>query len=347
MSTRTTPPRPPLPPGSLGLAWRPAREADLPAWHELVRAIEDADAPAERYTVEDLREELLDGSWKDPEHRSLLGWDADGRVRAFGLVEVRPGDTRVVRAWLWGGVHPDWRRRGVGTALLAWQQAVGRAAVAAAGKDAPGRLRLSADGHLADRAALAAAAGMVPVRHFVVLRRWLRGPRATALPEAAVGEGLRLVPFAPELDEAVRRAHNEAFVDHWGSEPRTPEDWARSATGHRDFRADWSAVVLDDTRRGPDGAPEVAGYALAAAHEQDWTDGVREGWTSLVGTRRPWRRRGVAAALLTAGLRALARDGLDAAGLDVDSENPSGALGLYTRLGYEPRSTSVLHAQDV
>ncbi|MBC3761768.1 GNAT family N-acetyltransferase [Quadrisphaera sp. RL12-1S] len=324
-----------------GVTWRPLREDDLPRWHELTRAVEAADQPAERYTEDDLRDELLAGSWKDPAHRSLAAQDDDGRLLAFGLVDVRPGDVSTVRASLWGGVHPEHRGRGLGRQLLAWQCAVGRQLIAAAPGSAPGELVLHSDERLADRTALARAAGFEVRRYHLVMRRLLTGPDAAPLPEVQLPEGLRLVRWSPELDERVRLAHNEAFADHRGSEPRSSEDWSRWVSGHRDARTDWSFVALADAVDGADG-PEVAGYTIAFAFEQDWVDGLKEGWTGLLGTRRAHRRRGVGAALLAASLRAFAEAGMDAAGLDVDRENPSGALGLYERLGYAPHQVEVV-----
>ncbi|TNM68889.1 GNAT family N-acetyltransferase [Streptomyces sp. NP160] len=331
-----------------GVTWRPLREDDLPRWHALVQAVEAADRPAERYTEEDLRDELLAGSWKDPAHRSLAAEDDGGRLLAFGLVDVRPGDVSTVRASLWGGVHPEHRGRGLGRQLLAWQCAVGRQLIAAAPGSAPGELVLHSDAELADRTALARAAGFEVRRYHLVMRRRLTGDGAPPLPEVELPEGLRLVPWSPELDEQVRLAHNEAFADHRGSEPRTSEDWNRWVSGHRDARTDWSFVALVDRPEAAGGAgggggePEVAGYTVAFAFEQDWVDGVKEGWTGLLGTRRAHRRRGVGAALLAASLRAFAEAGMDAAGLDVDRENPSGALGLYERLGYAPHHVEVV-----
>src|SRR5690625_4701483 len=105
-----------LPEPVAGLRWRPITAADIPVWHRLVRAIEDADDPAERYTPEDLHEELTDGSWKDPARDSILGLDDDDVARAFGHVQVLPGDVRTVRAFCWGGGDPSWRGRGLGRA---------------------------------------------------------------------------------------------------------------------------------------------------------------------------------------------------------------------------------------
>ncbi|WP_146211251.1 GNAT family N-acetyltransferase [Quadrisphaera granulorum] len=324
-------------PQSPGVTWRPLRERDLTRWHTLTQAIEAVDAPAERYTEDDLRDELLAGSWKDPAHRSIAAEDADGALVAFGLVDVRPGDVSTVRASLWGGVHPDHRGRGLGRELLTWQCRVGRQLIAAAHGSAPGELVLHSDERLADRSALARAAGFSVRRYHLVMRRLLSGAGASPVPQVDLPDGYRMVPWSPDLDEQVRLAHNEAFADHRGSEPRSREDWQRWVSGHRDARTDWSFVVLTD---GPD--PEVAAYTVAFAFEQDWVDGVKEGWTGLLGTRRAHRRRGVGAALLAASLRAFQAAGMDAAGLDVDRENPSGALGLYERLGYAPQQVEVV-----
>jgi ribosomal protein S18 acetylase RimI-like enzyme len=88
-------------------------------------------------------------------------------------------------------------------------------------------------------------------------------------------------------------------------------------------------VVLDSV------TAEVAGYQLAS-HDPDIAvqRGFREGYTELLGVRRKYRGRGIARALLADAMRRFTAAGMDVASLDVDSENPSGALGLYTRLGY-------------
>jgi mycothiol synthase len=69
--------------------------------------------------------------------------------------------------------------------------------------------------------------------------------------------------------------------------------------------------------------------------------GVRRGWLEHISTRRPWRRRGVAAALIADSLRELRARGLDEAALGVDSENLSGALRLYESLGFRRFKTGI------
>jgi len=62
--------------------------------------------------------------------------------------------------------------------------------------------------------------------------------------------------------------------------------------------------------------------------------GVRRGWLDHVSVRRPWRRRGLASALIVASLHALRDAGMTEAALGVDAENPTGALQLYEGLGF-------------
>ena len=62
--------------------------------------------------------------------------------------------------------------------------------------------------------------------------------------------------------------------------------------------------------------------------------GLRRGWLDSVFTRRAWRRRGLARALIVRSFHLLRERGMDTAALGVDADNPSGALGLYESFGF-------------
>ncbi len=302
------------------LDWRPPTLDDVPSWVELLAAIERVDHTGEVLGAEDLLD-LIGLSYFDAARDARLLWAGEEPV-AFGTVLCLPG-SRPRRVVLDGAVRPDWRGRGVGTALIGWQAARGAEVGAAAGTDGDGWLELSCGDSDTRRAQLFAAEGFAPIRYYFEMRRPLDG----AVPEPVVPEGLTLVPYAPGRDEAVRVAHNEAFRDHWGSSEIDAETWGAWVTGHHDFRADCSMLVLD--------GDEVAGYALNSLHPADWPAlGFREGWTHQLGVRRPWRGRGVARALLDATARRFAAEGLEFATLDVDADNPTGALALYQGVGY-------------
>ena len=61
---------------------------------------------------------------------------------------------------------------------------------------------------------------------------------------------------------------------------------------------------------------------------------MKRGWVSSVGVRGPWRRRGIARALVAESLRVLRDAGMTTAGLGVDAENANGALGVYEATGF-------------
>jgi mycothiol synthase len=84
---------------------------------------------------------------------------------------------------------------------------------------------------------------------------------------------------------------------------------------------------------------QVAGGVLNGIHRGH--DGLtEEGWLDSVFTRRPWRRRGLARALIVRSLGVLRERGVRTAALGVDSENPNHALSLYESCGFEMVSSA-------
>ena len=342
-----------------GLTWRPLVVEDAPELFRLIAAVEEHDQHPYRTALEET-EEIFEGDWRDLPRDTLVGLDADGEPRAYASVETRPGDTTVVRAFVQGAVHPLWRGRGVGRQVIAWSTARARQLLAASGKELPARIAGYAqdDDELERR--LFEAAGFTANRFYSNLRRDLSLP----VPEVALGEGLRLVPWSPELDEATRLAHNDAFRDHWGSEPATPESWVH---GRSMFAPEWSVLVVDDSPAAVDDSPAegglpddgalagsagegpvVAGYLLSGRYEHDWpVQGYSSGYTETLGVRRAYRGRKIAVALLSAGMAAYKEGGVDFAELDVDTENPSGAHGLYASLGYEKTDGSRMYSIEL
>ena len=344
-----------------GLTWRPATIDDAPRVTALNNAMAEADGAPYRETEDETREEL-GASWRDLEHDSLLGFDDEGELRAAALVTSFPGDTTTVRAFAFGGVHPARRGEGIGREVFAWQLARSRQLLAASGKELPGRIAAYAeDDDPQPRHRMYTHAGLQPRRYFSDLKRPLGGDAPT-IPEVALDGSLRLVPFSPEVDDAARLAHNDAFRDHWGSQPQTMEQWQN---GRSEFAPEWSFVVVDDapdvealladeatdasTRAALEaGAPLVVAYALNSRFEADFeVRGYSFGYTDVLGTRRAYRGRKAALAALAASMRAFAEAGMEAAVLDVDTENPSGAHGLYASLGYAKEHGSRMYSIEL
>ncbi|WP_020014496.1 GNAT family N-acetyltransferase [Promicromonospora sukumoe] len=343
-----------------GLTWRPWTRADVPALAVLMRAVQEADG-RDWFTSADEIAESFDAPVFDADADTLVGLDADGAPLAYAWVERFPTDgVDLLRATLVGGVHPDRRGQGIGTQLLAW--ATGRARQALAASDGDPRLaglpaRIAVDLMDTDppeRRDLLRAGGFEPVRYYANLLRDLAAP----VPAVGLEPPLRLVPWTDALEDATRLARNDAFRDHWGSQPRTPESWR----AHRSsFAPDWSFVVVDESVRYPGseheqpgdltvppGTPYVVGLHRAGRYEDDWaTQGYTAGYTELLGVRRAYRGRRIAVALLTHAMRVYADDGMQHAELDVDTDNPTGAPALYARLGYTKSDGSTLYAIEL
>lgn len=342
IAERAAPPADLTVPQVEGLTWRALTLDDAPALLRLVAAGEEHDQHPFRTSLEEI-EEIFEGEWRDLPRDTLVGLDADGEPRAYASVDTRPGDTSVVRAFVQGAVHPQWRGRGVGRQVLAWSTGRARQLLANSGKELPGRIAGYVQDDDESECRLFEAAGFAANRYYSTLRRDLALP----VPDVTLGEGLRVVPWSPELDEATRLAHNDAFRDHWGSEPMTPESWVH---GRSMFAPEWSVLVLDDAapvgRTG--GGPVVAGYLLSGRYEQDWpVAGYSSGYTETLGVRRDYRGRKIAVALLSAAMSAYQESGVQYAELDVDTENPSGAHGLYASLGYEKKDGSRMYSIEL
>lgn len=333
------------------LEHRPITPADTGAWSILTNALAAADGTGERYAPEDLAEELGEPGFT-PALDSMGVWDGD-RMAGYGQLRVKAVLLEgQAMASIHGGVHPAYRGRGVGRAIMDRLEARASGLSAERHPGAPVRLNVWAHAPESGTARLAAARGYVPVRYFQDMRldlyRWQD-------PDPG-GPSPRAVPFEPRHAEAVRLAHNEAFADHWGSTPRTPEVWA-DMLASRSARPALSRVALAEPPTqasldpaGPGAtAPDfpaansptgtVDSYVLCA----EWAPGTLH--VHLVGTRRWARGRGLAATLLTDVIRAAREAGYQRVELGVDSESPTGAVGLYERVGFAKVRTNVVYSR--
>jgi mycothiol synthase len=241
--------------------------------------------------------------------------------------EQEGGVVHRIETW----VRPDRQRQGIGTRLLAWGEQHARDAVAAGiggPRDLPRYFGGVADQANAASVALAERAGYVPIRFHYEMRRDLAEP----IPEPPpIPDGLELRPVTPDQHRAIWLADAEAFRDHWDTSPPFEEDFVQFFQ-HPDVDTALWLVAWDGN--------EVAGMVLNAIYpEENDHMGLDIGWIDGVATRRPWRGRGVASALIPRALRLLRERGMAIAALGVDTQNPTGALGLYERFGFRPNRT--------
>ena len=262
----------------------------------------------------------------DPRSDIILG-EIDARLVAYGEAyrQVRDG---IGVYWTFGAVLPEFRRRGIGGAILATNEERLRQ-VAEQYEDPAGRaFGCWVNEREGGASELLTGAGYAPARYgFSMIRRSLDG-----LPPARLPDGLAQRPVAPDDHRAIFDAGNEAFRDHWGHREATDEDFAATFE-HPDLDTSLWRVAWDGT--------EVAGGVMNWIYpSENEAMGVRRGWLELIFVRRPWRKRGLATALIVSALEELRERGMSEAMLGVDADNLTGALRLYEALGFEVKDRS-------
>jgi ribosomal protein S18 acetylase RimI-like enzyme len=167
----------------------------------------------------------------------------------------------------------------------------------------------------------------------------MRRPEGTPVQEPNIPDGLALETYTEAMCEPLRIAHNEVFIDHWHGTPMDAEEWEFWLTQDK-MRPDLS-FVLRDTANGA-----VAGFLISSFSEAQFQEtGVRDIHFNLIGTARNHRKRGVASALIAHAVRESHKLGFVTASLGVDAENPTGALGVYERNGFESTQKFVAYSK--
>jgi len=311
-----------------GLRFRHYRgEADLPAMVDVYGAAHEADGIEEVLTLEQAKLNYSTLVNCDPARDIVLA-EVDGEVVAYARVFWQDLVEGGRSYECFGFVHPAWRRRGIGGAMLRHNEARLREIAAGHADVAP--KWLSSEGIDADAGnqALLLGAGYQPARWFYeMVAPTLEGITAPPMPE-----GLELRPVARDQYRRIWVAAAEAFRDHWGEQEWEEADWTR-------FDADPANADPRLWRIGWDG-DEIAGVIVTTVPaEENERYGRARVYVASVSVRRPWRRRGLARALLASSLVGAREAGYTSASLGVDTDSPTGATDLYRSLGFAPERT--------
>jgi mycothiol synthase len=307
-----------------GVTVRPfAGEADLAAFVTIFRAANQADGVEERTSLEALRNWAGHPSDSFNAERDLVVAAVDGEPVAYGWtmwVDASSGSRDYISA---GHVHPDWRRQGVGTAILQRNEAHLRDIAREHAIDRPRLHAAYAPERRPGAVALLQRNGYSPVRYFFdMVRPTLEDILVKDLP---AGIEIRPVAGRKQLRQLFD-ADVEAFKDHWGgfdASDASFEGWVTDP----DYDPALFLVAWD--------GDEIAGAVTnVIVHHENEELGRKRGLLDSVFVRRPWRGRGLAAALVSHSLQLLREQGMESAWLGVDADNPNGALRLYENAGF-------------
>jgi mycothiol synthase len=223
---------------------------------------------------------------------------------------------------------PPARDTGCQRAMLRWGEE--RLRAIAAGLPAGGEpaFYVWADDTQQELHAVLAAEAYQAIRYGNLLTRPAITSATHPLPVAPLPAGIELRSPTPADYRRIWEAETEAFLDHWGARQPTENDYAIWL--HTDTFQPRYWTVAWDLATG-----EVAGSILGYIDaEENRAEGYLRGWNENISVRRPWRRRGLARAMLVHNIGLMAAAGMTEVALCVDVDNPNGAFALYTSLGF-------------
>lgn len=317
-----------------GLSFRPyGGDTDLPSMVEVYNTARLADAFDLVITAEGLKVELEHLPNADP-FRDVQVAEIDRRIVAVSTRHwaVRDGIPTYDHD---GSVLPDFRGRGIGRAMLRKNEAALRAYAEAHPDGRRGVFSAWTPDSAQPTVRLLLEEGYKAVRYFFEMTR----PTLDDVPPPELPPALVFRPAEAGDLRRIVRAEDEAFRDHWGHRELGDSD-IDGILANPDLDPSLLVVAWD--------GDDIAGVVTNTIYPaENAALGIRRGWLERVSVRRPWRRRGVASAMIVESLRRLRDRDMTSASLGVDADNPSGALGLYERFGFETNQRAATYRKPI
>jgi mycothiol synthase len=295
-----------------GLTARPLRTDDARAVYEVMAAQEQADLGK----VE-IEEADIVGDWQKPSFdvgASTVGVFDGETLVAYAEVAVNGrGDA---------AVHPDYRGRGIGTALAAWMPVrTGALGGTVIGSPVP-------QGSPGDRL-------LEKLGWRIRWTSWVLAlPEGRVIQERPLPEGYAIREAKPSEYPAVHDVVEDAFLE-WSVRDRESHEDFLATTVNRPGFEPWHLRVVTD----------AAGVIVGCALVQMFTGPPSEAFISRLAVRRDQRHQGLAQALLVDSFARGREHGASRSALSTDSR--TGALALYEKVGMEVGDVWVNRAVDV
>ena len=301
----------------------------------------DGVAPLSEQVLLDARDGLPAGTAASPSTSTspphFLAYDGT-HLAGYAHLEREPAAT-TSKAQKMGGaasaeivVDPEYRRRGIGTALVRALEDVLQERT----------LQIWSHGHIGVARAFAASEDTTSVRTLWTMRRSL-GPNARVLPPAHLPEGFTTRHFVVGQDEdAWLHVNARAFAHHPEQGRMTRVDLDRRMA--QSWFDTMGLILIEDTR-GP--AP-----VLAASHwtkvvpPQDPQASPTEGEVYVVAVDPAYQGMGLGLTVTALGLRHLVERGLSEAFLYVEGDNTR-AVSIYSELGFTRTGADVMYSRLV
>lgn len=323
-------------PAIAGLTFRGfAGESDYPKMLAVIEGSKHVDQVERTDSLEDVQRNYSHLTNCDP-YTDMLFAEMNGEVIGYQRVwwdKLNDGLTFTYSCV--GFLLPEWRRKGIGTAMFKFAEERMRQIAAAHTGPETKVFSMWANGTAEGWVALLESQRYTATRYFFEMTRDINEPLA----DAPLPAGLQVRPVTEADYRAVYEAHSEAFRDHWGFNEQSFEEFMRWSE-EPDFNPNLWKVAWD--------GDQIAGQVLNFVNSAENIEYQRKrGYTEAISVRRPWRKRGLARSLVIQSIAMFKEMGMTETALGVDAENPSGALSLYQGLGYKEVRRNMIYRKPL
>ncbi len=294
---------------------------DVPGILALVERMRPADKFDWVVTAQDIIDDFENYPESDTE-RDILIAEKDGAIVAYSQVWWAPDPAGLLLFVYNISVSPELRSTTLGDALLEWCESRCRENAKSHDPDIRKTFNIALPDKMEYFSGLLKSHGYHVYRHGLSMLR----PDLENIPEHRLPEGLEAREAVPEQFDRIRRAWNAACKDMRGQIPISENEWDIWSRKKSFDPGLWSIAWHGD---------EVIGTAFGMINPEDnELNGRKRGYIELISTRKDWRGKGVAKALMCRTMRILKERGMTEGALGVDEENPSGARHLYEKMGF-------------
>ena len=264
-------------------------------------------------TIKDL-ESRLHNDHTSPT-RDLLIVELDNQVIGYSKVGWW---TEADGTWLYihtGFLVPEWRGKGIGTAMLHWSQDRIRAITSDHDTKGKGMFGSNATDSEIEKTKLLLDDGYHKVFTTIEMDFGL----SQSVPGIAIPDGFKIQEVKPEHLRMIWEANNSVYSSRDFIRERTEDDYQEFADNPSNDYSLWQVAWHGD---------EIAGFVLSGVNNE-------KGEILEVSTVEKYRRRGLAQALLTKNLSLLQQKEARVIRLHTSGDNVAGARSLYEKVGFK------------
>lgn len=222
-----------------------------------------------------------------------------------------------------GFIIPEWRRKGIGHAMLLWMESH-LSALANSHFTKTRHFQVNVTQFQEGTSIMLQRTGYQPIRYFYEMVC----PTLNNTVKFPLPDGLEIRPVTPEHYQLLWKSIDETSKDEWGyTEPaeNSYQEWLTSSHFQPHlWQVAWD--IIND---------QIVGHVLTFIDEEENNQRNRKrGYTEGIGVDSNWRRRGVARALISRSLQIQKAAGMAESALVADSDSTSNVIRLYESCGF-------------